>query len=147
MIRHKIMTLAMIAALGMTAAITGPAPQAQAKDGKNAALATGIVVGTVAGAIAMNAVKDNKRPVTVHRAPPPPKHYAPAPRKDYAPRRDYAPRKAYAPNPPRYHAPNPRSVVMSREQIRRCSERYRSFNPRTGYYTGYDGRKHLCTLR
>nr|WP_319485619.1 BA14K family protein [uncultured Cohaesibacter sp.] len=135
MIRHKLMTLAMITALGMTAAVTGTAPQAQAKDGKNAALATGIIVGTVAGAIAVNAAKDNKRPVTVHRAPPPPKHYAPAPR------------KAYAPNPPRHYAPNPRSIVMSREQIRRCSERYRSFNPRTGYYTGYDGRKHLCTLR
>ncbi|WP_319497821.1 BA14K family protein [uncultured Cohaesibacter sp.] len=135
MIRHKLMTLAMITALGMTAAVTGTAPQAHAKDGKNAALATGIIVGTVAGAIAVNAAKDNKRPVTVHRAPPPPKHYAPAPR------------KAYAPNPPRHYAPNPRSIVMSREQIRRCSERYRSFNPRTGYYTGYDGRKHLCTLR
>nr|WP_321525186.1 BA14K family protein [uncultured Cohaesibacter sp.] len=143
MIRHKIMTLATIAALGITALITGPAPQAQAKDGKNAALATGIIVGTVAGAIAVNAAKDNKRPVTVHRAPPPAKHYAPAPRRTYAPK----PPRYYAPNPPRHYAPNPRSIVMSRQQIRHCSERYRSFNPRTGYYTGHDGRKHLCTLR
>ncbi len=25
-----------------------------------------------------------------------------------------------------------------------CSDRYRSFNPRTGYYLGYDGRYHFC---
>lgn len=25
-----------------------------------------------------------------------------------------------------------------------CSERYRSFNPRSGTFTGYDGRTHFC---
>ena len=26
-----------------------------------------------------------------------------------------------------------------------CSQRYRSFNPRSGTYIGYDGREHFCT--
>ncbi|TPP11586.1 BA14K family protein [Rhizobium glycinendophyticum] len=26
-----------------------------------------------------------------------------------------------------------------------CSQRYRSFNPRTGTYIGYDGQSHFCT--
>ena len=26
-----------------------------------------------------------------------------------------------------------------------CSQRYRSFNPRSGTYVGYDGREHFCT--
>jgi len=27
---------------------------------------------------------------------------------------------------------------------RYCSAKYRSFNPRTGYFVGYDGRHHFC---
>jgi len=26
-----------------------------------------------------------------------------------------------------------------------CSQRYRSFDPNTGTYVGYDGREHFCT--
>ena len=28
-----------------------------------------------------------------------------------------------------------------------CSQRYRSFNPATGTYPGYDGRQHRCVMR
>ena len=28
-----------------------------------------------------------------------------------------------------------------------CSQRYRSFNPRTGTFIGFDGRTHFCTVR
>ena len=27
-----------------------------------------------------------------------------------------------------------------------CSQKYRSYNPRTGTYTGYDGRQHYCRI-
>ncbi len=46
-------------------------------------------------------------------------------------------------------APQPRRQVglepWSRDWFDYCSDRYRSFNPRTGTYTGYDGRAHFCT--
>jgi len=33
------------------------------------------------------------------------------------------------------------------EYIAYCSQRYRSFNPNTGFYTGYDGRQHRCIMK
>jgi Na+/glutamate symporter len=33
----------------------------------------------------------------------------------------------------------------TREWFRYCSQRYRSFNPDTGTYRGYDSRDHFCT--
>jgi hypothetical protein len=33
----------------------------------------------------------------------------------------------------------------SRSWYNYCSDRYRSFNPNTGTYRGYDGRDHFCT--
>ena len=33
---------------------------------------------------------------------------------------------------------------LSAERSAYCSQRYRSFNPKTGYFTNYDGRKILC---
>lgn len=32
----------------------------------------------------------------------------------------------------------------TREWFRYCSDRYRSFDARTGTFTGYDGRQHFC---
>lgn len=32
----------------------------------------------------------------------------------------------------------------TREWFRYCSDRYRSFNARTGTFTGYDGQQHFC---
>ncbi|AXS42677.1 BA14K family protein [Breoghania sp. L-A4] len=37
-----------------------------------------------------------------------------------------------------------RYPAWSRGWYRDCDRRYRSFNPRTGYYMGYDGRRHFC---
>ncbi|KXF76743.1 hypothetical protein ATN84_11965 [Paramesorhizobium deserti] len=61
----------------------------------------------------------------------------------------------YQPAPPAYYPPAPRRVVTyqryggyepwSREWYRYCSDRYRSFNPQTGTYRGYDGADHFCT--
>ena len=43
---------------------------------------------------------------------------------------------------PRYYAPAPRG--MSRDAY--CHRKYRSYNSRTGTYTGYDGRQHYCRI-
>lgn len=40
---------------------------------------------------------------------------------------------------PRYYAGD--------DYIAYCSSRYRSFNPRTGTFTGYDGLQHRCVMR
>jgi len=58
----------------------------------------------------------------------------------------------YPPPPPRRPAYRPRPVQQSYgiepwtgAWHEYCSARYRSFNPRTGTYVGYDGRSHFCT--
>ena len=40
---------------------------------------------------------------------------------------------------PRYYAP-----VGNRNAY--CAQKYRSYNPYTGTYTGYDGRQHYCRI-
>ncbi len=47
---------------------------------------------------------------------------------------------------PRYYRPVPRVYVQSggADWLRYCSLRYRSFNPHTGMFRGYDGRYHHC---
>lgn len=58
----------------------------------------------------------------------------------------------YPPPPPRRPAYRPRPVQhtygiepWTGAWHEYCSARYRSFNPRTGTYVGYDGRTHFCT--
>jgi BA14K-like protein len=43
---------------------------------------------------------------------------------------------------PRYYAPAPHG--MSRDAY--CHRKYRSYNSRTGTYTGYDGKQHYCRI-
>ncbi|MCX5516065.1 hypothetical protein C3941_20860 [Kaistia algarum] len=45
-------------------------------------------------------------------------------------------------NQPRYAAPQ----YGGNDYIAYCSQRYRSFNPATGTFTGYDGRKYRCVM-
>ncbi|WP_019171333.1 BA14K family protein [Pseudaminobacter salicylatoxidans] len=64
----------------------------------------------------------------------------------------YAPDYVYA--EPRYrYVRRPTPVYVDRygalepwtpEWYRYCSDRYRSFNPRSGTFTGYDGLQHFC---
>jgi hypothetical protein len=56
----------------------------------------------------------------------------------------------YVERPVRYYAP-PRPVYVgpslepwSRQWYQYCSSRYRSFDPRSGTFVGYDGRAHFC---
>jgi Ni/Co efflux regulator RcnB len=44
-------------------------------------------------------------------------------------------------NQPRYY-----SGGYGGDYVSYCSNRYRSFNPRTGTYTGYDGYQHRCVM-
>lgn len=56
-----------------------------------------------------------------------PRYYAPPP-------------VTYYPQPAYYGAPAPWTPAW----YAYCSSKYRSFNPSTGYFLGYDGRYHFC---
>ena len=61
----------------------------------------------------------------------------------FAPRPYYEPPVYYQPPQPQpYYQPQPGYV--SHEQIAYCMRRFRSYNPQTGVYFGYDGRYHSC---
>lgn len=90
------------------------------------AIAAGIL-GLAAGAV-VGSIMSQPQPVYAQPVPtysPPPPVYYPAP-------------PAYAPT---YRGYEP----WSRGWYNYCSERYRSFNPNTGTYRGYDGQDHFCT--
>lgn len=84
------------------------------RGGGGNAVAAGII-GLGVGAIIGSALT----PRTVYVAPPPP------------PRARYAP-AAYGPQP------------WSPDWYSYCYSRYRSFNPNSGTFVGYDGYEHLC---
>lgn len=96
------------------------------------------VIGLAAGVIASSAINN----------PPPPagRVYIDPPRdRDYYPD---APEPRYQTRYQSRYEPGYASGDLepwSREWMDYCSDRYRSFNPRTGTYTGYDGRAHFCT--
>lgn len=97
-----------------------------------AAGVAGLAVGVIAGAALAS--------------PPPPRryyyeddgYYAPPP----PPRRVYY-RQTYVYEQP---APvyRPALAPWSRSWYRYCSSRYRSFDPQSGTFVGYDGREHFC---
>jgi hypothetical protein len=101
-------------------------------DDSGRAVAAG-VAGLAAGVILSNALN---QPRYVNRdylegpvgAPPPPA---------YEP--DY-----YPVSPRRYSAPEANLEPWTSAWYEYCSDRYRSFNARTGTYMGYDGRSHFC---
>jgi hypothetical protein len=102
-------------------------------------LATGVIVGSALANPPPQRRVYVDRPVSVYDEPgyyvddyPPP-----------PPRHTYRPRPVYQ---------QPRPVVQSYgiepwtgAWYDYCAERYRSFNPRTGTFVGYDGRTHFCT--
>ncbi len=75
--------------------------------------------------------------------------YEPAPRAYYAPRT-----RVYVSDPDVvYYRERPRARTYyyddrpepwTREWFRSCRARYRSFDPDSGTYKGYDGRRHFC---
>jgi hypothetical protein len=101
----------------------------------NDALAAG-VIGLAAGAIIGSTLSQQRaepvyRPRPVYRQVPVYDAYPDAPP---APRRQYVVRYSSQVEP------------WSRNWYRYCTNRYRSFNPQTGTYRGYDGRSHFCSV-
>lgn len=98
-------------------------------------LATGVIVGTALATPPQRRVYVEEQPVSVYD--------------DYS--NDYYV-DDYPPPPPRRPAYRPRPVQQTYgiepwtgAWHEYCSSRYRSFNPRTGTYVGYDGLSHFCT--
>ncbi|WP_319533535.1 BA14K family protein [uncultured Cohaesibacter sp.] len=121
MFTKTIATLAILVSLSATATVTLPTAEAEAAGGRNAAFVAGAVTGLAVGAIATH---------NVHWRGYPHRHYRP-----YYPRRHYRPYRA-----PHYGTPRP----WTRAWYRYCHSKYRSFNPRTGYFTTYSGHKRFC---
>ncbi|HET7716901.1 MAG TPA: BA14K family protein [Bauldia sp.] len=74
----------------------------------------------------------------INRPPPPPVYYAPPP----------PPPVVYYPAPAYYPPPPPPPVYYdsgwTEAHIEWCLDRYRSYNPATNTFTGYDGYQHEC---
>lgn len=99
------------------------------------ALAAGIA-GLAVGAIVGGVLSQPRYPDRVY-IDPPRYHYRTAPRYHYKPAPVYRERVRY------YGSFEP----WSREWYRACSARYRSFDPGSGTFMGYDGRRHFCEIR
>jgi len=97
-------------------------------------LAAGLA-GLAVGAIVGGALSQPRYVDRVYIDPPAPRYtYRPAPRY-------YEPAPVYR-APVRYYGAEP----WSPEWYRACSARYRSFDPGSGTYLGYDGRRHFCEV-
>lgn len=100
---------------------------------RNSDLAVAGIVGLAAGALAVGLA--SREPVYSERV-----YVAPRPR----PYRDYP---VVVEREPEVVYVDDYAAAMepwSPEWYQYCSDRYRSFNPRNGTFTGYDGLKHFC---
>ena len=84
-----------------------------------------VIGGIAAGAIIGGAIANSNRGYYAPGYAPAPSYYAPAP-------------GYYAPPPAAYGAPPPGDAVGY------CMSRFRSYNPNTGTYVGYDGMERPC---
>ena len=114
------------AAMAMSVAALTFAPSAEAghRDRHRGKALVAGMFGLAAGAMIAGALSQPRyryyEPGPVYVAPPPPPGYGPAP--------------VY------YERPQPWTPAW----YAYCSDRYRSFDPSTGYFLGYDGRYHFC---
>ena len=110
-------SIVLTAAAVMAASFLANPTPAQARNNTGA-----IIGGIAAGAIIGGAIANSNRG-----------YYAPG----YAPGY-YAPAPGYYAPPPAYAAPPPGDAVGY------CMSRFRSYNPNTGTYIGYDGMERPC---
>jgi hypothetical protein len=101
------------------------------------------VLGLAAGAIIGGAIVDSNNNYNRRVYIDPPRTY-------YPPQPTYYPAPTYVAPPPRPYYP--RNVgyggyePWSPGWYQYCESRYRSFDPSTGTFRGYDGREHFCTV-
>lgn len=50
----------------------------------------------------------------------------------------------YYGGPPAYYYDEPAYAYAPGDEVAYCSQRFRSYDPRSGTYLGYDGRRHPC---
>ena len=94
-------------------------------------LATGVIVGSaLASPPPQRRVYVDRGPVSVYYPPPPPRRQVYRQQPVYQQRQVY---QSYSVEP------------WTGAWYEYCSQRYRSFNSRTGTYVGYDGQSHFCT--
>jgi hypothetical protein len=99
------------------------------KRDRSDAIAAG-VLGLAAGAIIAGAIAQPSAPS--YAPPPPPAYYPPQPSYNA-----YPPASA----PVKYRGG---AQPWSKAWYNYCSQKFRSFNPETGTYRGYDGANHFC---
>jgi len=132
----KQLAKAIILSTALFATIAGPVTEAVARDyhhgyyrpryhhhGGGNAVAAG-VIGLATGAIIGSALSQTSQPPRVIYHTPAPIYYPPAPGAHRVYRGGLEP---WSPGWYNY-----------------CSRKFRSFNPRTGTFRGYDGRNHFC---
>ena len=132
---RKLFIYLLVAAILPALAITIPTTQAEAKNGRRGAFVAGLVIGAV-GAAAIYHHNDRRwGRVQNHYH----RHYYKGCHTHNGVRHCHRAR-TYSTRPVNYGRPK----AWTRAWYRYCSNKYRSFNPRTGYFTAYSGRKRFC---
>lgn len=139
---------ASIAAVGIGSVSTAQAHQihvkhhhqqhVQKQNNGNNAVVWGII-GLAAGAIiagSANNRSSQRRVIAPQQHYPSANHYPQAPRPTYRQKRQYQ------------HSQRAQGYEpWTKGWYNYCDNKYRSFNPRTGTFRGYDGRDHFCVVR
>ncbi|WP_279480517.1 BA14K family protein [Aureimonas sp. SK2] len=106
----------------------------------------GGAVGLAAGALLGSALSQPRQP---EYYAPAPRYYEPPPRPVYVAPPSY---EDTIPAPPRYRQPRQAryyddyGTYSRSSHVERCLARYRSYDPRTDTYVGYDGYERRCNL-
>ncbi len=106
----------------------------------NSGLIAAGIVGLAVGAIIAGSVAPRRVETVPVRPRHDPAYYPPEP---VSSRRD-EPRVIYADEQDEYYAP---PEPWTRDWYRYCHSRFRSFDPESGTYLGYDGYRHFCQAR
>ncbi|WP_319533534.1 BA14K family protein [uncultured Cohaesibacter sp.] len=136
MTTRKLYIYALLMAILPAIAITIPTSDAHAANGRKGAFVAGLVAGAVGAAVLYSASQNrwHKPRNHYHRGNWQGCHTHNGVRHCHG---NYRPRR---PAPVHYGRPAPWSPAW----YDYCHSRYRSFNPRTGYFTTYSGHKQFC---
>lgn len=113
----KNISLVVVAAAAITGGAISAPTEAEARCRGSCAIGAGIAAGVITGAIIGGAVANSRR--------------------DEAEYYDDGPRRGY-------YDDRPRQVELDDDEIEYCMRRFKSYDPRSGTYLGYDGVRHPC---